>query len=287
MSALNLINKVFTRLTVTSRAANHITPTGRQLSAWNCSCSCGNKSIVTGDNLKRGFTKSCGCLAKDNAIISKPLSAIKLKARLAATLKARREAAYEALLVKTKAIGHMLGEDEAAGLCTPLHLCDKYYLYTDGRLFSMRTLKFLKADLDHGEYKGAVKVRRTPIYTVIVDDNGTQARFSIANMLLKVFHRLPVNGEKAWRIDWLRNPCRVSKLNELEWVSKTEHNNRTDILSSLVGLTKDAKRYRIKQIEYEIEQRQTAVTTAHSIRQDSIELARWHNAERGYIQQPF
>lgn len=33
---------------------------------WECVCDCGNKVIVTGQDLKRGHTKSCGCLLKNN-----------------------------------------------------------------------------------------------------------------------------------------------------------------------------------------------------------------------------
>lgn len=29
---------------------------------WLCQCECGNKTIVSGDKLRRGYTKSCGCL---------------------------------------------------------------------------------------------------------------------------------------------------------------------------------------------------------------------------------
>lgn len=29
---------------------------------WNCICDCGNKTVVSGQNLKNGNTKSCGCL---------------------------------------------------------------------------------------------------------------------------------------------------------------------------------------------------------------------------------
>lgn len=31
-------------------------------SMWECQCDCGNKKIVRGNSLKRGNTKSCGCL---------------------------------------------------------------------------------------------------------------------------------------------------------------------------------------------------------------------------------
>lgn len=29
---------------------------------WNCLCECGTKTVVSGDKLRRGHTKSCGCL---------------------------------------------------------------------------------------------------------------------------------------------------------------------------------------------------------------------------------
>ena len=29
---------------------------------WLCECECGNKKIILGKNLKKGNTKSCGCL---------------------------------------------------------------------------------------------------------------------------------------------------------------------------------------------------------------------------------
>ena len=32
---------------------------------WNCICDCGNKVVVTGNNLLSGNTKSCGCLQKE------------------------------------------------------------------------------------------------------------------------------------------------------------------------------------------------------------------------------
>jgi len=59
------IGNKYGRLTVMSRAKN----VGRHVS-WNCECSCGNKTVVTSNNLLRK-TKSCGCLMKERASISR------------------------------------------------------------------------------------------------------------------------------------------------------------------------------------------------------------------------
>ena len=32
---------------------------------WNCICDCGNKKIVGSRELRKGTTKSCGCLQKE------------------------------------------------------------------------------------------------------------------------------------------------------------------------------------------------------------------------------
>lgn len=32
---------------------------------WNCVCDCGKQTVVLGYNLKKGITKSCGCLQKE------------------------------------------------------------------------------------------------------------------------------------------------------------------------------------------------------------------------------
>jgi len=34
---------------------------------WRCRCDCGRESIVAGNSLKRGHTKSCGCLQRELA----------------------------------------------------------------------------------------------------------------------------------------------------------------------------------------------------------------------------
>ena len=35
---------------------------GRRQSYWLCACNCGNRTVIRGNSLKNGNTKSCGCL---------------------------------------------------------------------------------------------------------------------------------------------------------------------------------------------------------------------------------
>lgn len=57
MKKLNLIGKVFNRLTVLKEA-----PIRKQKSFWFCLCKCGNEIVVWGSALTTGQTQSCGCL---------------------------------------------------------------------------------------------------------------------------------------------------------------------------------------------------------------------------------
>ncbi len=50
----------FGRLQVVSRA-----PSRPGCTMWNCVCACGNHTVVRGQTLKRGDTRSCGCLRRD------------------------------------------------------------------------------------------------------------------------------------------------------------------------------------------------------------------------------
>ena len=53
------------RLTVIGQAEDYIRPDGRHEAQWLCECECGNKIITLGNSLKKGMTKSCGCLMKE------------------------------------------------------------------------------------------------------------------------------------------------------------------------------------------------------------------------------
>lgn len=37
---------------------------------WNCKCDCGNEKKISGNSLRRGLTKSCGCLHKESSNIN-------------------------------------------------------------------------------------------------------------------------------------------------------------------------------------------------------------------------
>lgn len=60
----NIIGNKYNKLTVVGRADDYISPSGKREAMWICNCDCGNKGIVIkGTKLKKGYTKSCGCLA--------------------------------------------------------------------------------------------------------------------------------------------------------------------------------------------------------------------------------
>ena len=57
---IDLTGKVFGRLTVVKREKNKKTSV-----QWLCKCSCGKEAVVSGASLRNGYTKSCGCLRKE------------------------------------------------------------------------------------------------------------------------------------------------------------------------------------------------------------------------------
>lgn len=63
----------YSRLTIVSRAANSSAKNTPTAAMWNCICSCGKETIVRGSSLRRGKTRSCGCLRDDITRESKRL----------------------------------------------------------------------------------------------------------------------------------------------------------------------------------------------------------------------
>lgn len=64
---VDLTGERFGRLTVVSRAETYVSPNRKyRASQWNCLCDCGNKCTVNVHALRKGKTKSCGCLHEEN-----------------------------------------------------------------------------------------------------------------------------------------------------------------------------------------------------------------------------
>lgn len=61
---VDLTGKVFGRLTVVRGVARN------KRGYYHCNCSCGNKTLVRGDSLQSGLTKSCGCWQYENGLLS-------------------------------------------------------------------------------------------------------------------------------------------------------------------------------------------------------------------------
>lgn len=58
----NLLGETFGRLTVIAPADKKILPCGNKVTMWLCKCACGTIKAIPAQNLKKGKTKSCGCL---------------------------------------------------------------------------------------------------------------------------------------------------------------------------------------------------------------------------------
>ena len=65
MKSINLLNKTFGRWFVMSRADN----TSNGQSQWLCRCECDKKKILKSIVLRRGISKSCGCLKSELNIV--------------------------------------------------------------------------------------------------------------------------------------------------------------------------------------------------------------------------
>lgn len=58
---IDLTGQKIGKLTVVKRAEN----TNHGAARWLCKCDCGNFTVVIGDELRKGSTRSCGCLARE------------------------------------------------------------------------------------------------------------------------------------------------------------------------------------------------------------------------------
>lgn len=64
----DLTGQTFGRLTVVKQAGYYVQPSGQKKLLYLCKCSCGNTITVRADNLRKGHTKSCGCLKRERGI---------------------------------------------------------------------------------------------------------------------------------------------------------------------------------------------------------------------------
>lgn len=62
MKTIDETGNRYGRLTVVSRAGS----TKGGMARWLCQCDCGGKKVVIGTKLRRGETRSCGCLEQEN-----------------------------------------------------------------------------------------------------------------------------------------------------------------------------------------------------------------------------
>lgn len=65
-SLVNITGKRYGRLTVLTQGRKRLY--GGSV-AWRCRCDCGNTVLVVGISLRRGLTRSCGCLQRDAASV--------------------------------------------------------------------------------------------------------------------------------------------------------------------------------------------------------------------------
>lgn len=55
----------FGRYTVIERGEDYVEPSGRHRVRWLCRCDCGIEKLVSGEALRKGKVRSCGCLQRD------------------------------------------------------------------------------------------------------------------------------------------------------------------------------------------------------------------------------
>lgn len=57
----DLTGQTFDRLTVIERGEDYVSPKGKRSTRWVCRCVCGEHTLSSTNNLRRGKSTSCGC----------------------------------------------------------------------------------------------------------------------------------------------------------------------------------------------------------------------------------
>lgn len=63
---IDLTNQKFGNFTVLEKAPTHKTSSGCCITMWKCKCDCGTIFVTSSQKIRKGHTKSCGCLLKEN-----------------------------------------------------------------------------------------------------------------------------------------------------------------------------------------------------------------------------
>lgn len=71
---ISLTGNRYGRLLVVEHAGPRTLPSGRVKHYWLCRCECGTEKEIVGDSLKRGLTRSCGCLHREIASPERQMS---------------------------------------------------------------------------------------------------------------------------------------------------------------------------------------------------------------------
>lgn len=67
---IDLTGQKFNHLTVLERDLSYVPKGTDRQARWKCKCDCGNLTIVAGNALRTGKTKSCGCLRTEQCLIN-------------------------------------------------------------------------------------------------------------------------------------------------------------------------------------------------------------------------
>jgi hypothetical protein len=59
---IDRVGERFGKLVVLEKDSPHVSPKGRYTVMWKCLCDCGNICTISVNSLRKGDTKSCGCL---------------------------------------------------------------------------------------------------------------------------------------------------------------------------------------------------------------------------------
>lgn len=65
-----MTNRICGDLTVINRADDYVSPSGKRRAMWNCRCKCGKEAIISGNELRNGKRKDCGCKSEERRLES-------------------------------------------------------------------------------------------------------------------------------------------------------------------------------------------------------------------------